>query len=1612
MAGNIELLAAYNSGATGAGTHTVTLSKGPTLNTLYCIANSHGLMTIDGGTGGWVEITSNVNNIDYKIWRLDSPSSSKTSISFSHYNGNSVELSAVVFQAHVDSGGTPYYSTRQNDLTNRNGLTSIGTGLHTYSGETVSLAVFNVCGNSGVLSTSMDLTAYDLGFTELADTGMAQSSYGDSRIWVAINESTGSLSNNGVTATVGGTTWNSGVDSFGGMISLKLLAAPSGGPTPADNLGITDNVAVVKSMARTVSDSLPITDSMTASASGVVSKSQSEAVGITDNVSATLTPGGGGGASGGTNLEVLAQYTNGGTGVTTHTINLSHGPQLNTLYLVAMCSGMMTVDGGTGGWTQVASTVNSTDQKIWKLDSPSSSKTSVTVTTSVGTALAAVVFQAHVDSGITPYVSPYFNALNGRIGQSSIGTGLHTYSGKTATIAYFSQNGNSGALNGSQDLTSFDLGFTTFGKSGMARSSTGDCNIWLAVNTSTGSLSNSGVSATTAVPWDTGSDGYGGILSIGLLPVSGGPAPADNLGITDSVAVVKAVDRPIADSVGLTDSLSVDSNGVKNVTISDSLGITDAANRSLIPAGGSTQNSFRILAQYNESTPTLTRTITLSQAASLGSLFVIANSASLMSVSSDNTNWVQVGSYVNGNDLKIWRLDSGFYGAGKTSVTITTNVSVNVAAVVFEAEVDTSQAPYYGPFTGAPGNTSGWSTGSHTFTGMTDALAVYCAASPFDFPGVDINSYDQSFTEVADSGYAPKGTTNGARVWLARKTVSTFSSQAVVATVNQPDVSSVIAAADSRAGVFAFKLLPTATPLSSSPADPVGITDSVLAQKNLNPFNQSVPDSVGITDSLTVAITRAVTIADSVGITDAAQRGGLSPTIAQENANPTGVQDRTWWSQGVENSFDLPAFARSSYYLPGQTAQFSVNYNSAFSFEVWRMGYYGGGNNNARKVYTGTGTPTAQPAAQTIPNSNGANDCSNWSVNASWAVPTDATPGWYYVLLYNAARTQFSWLLFCVSDALEKKDMVIVSSDSTWMGAYNYYGTNSPYQGGPSLYGNGGAMTGGSDARAYAVSLNRPVVTRFGIPQTHYFNSEYPFNRFIERMGFNVGYVTNEQVENDPTVLDGRKVIIFNGHNEYTSQTLNDKIRQLTSTTNVNILNFAGNDFFWRIRYGTLDGSDTTTKGRVIWCRKDTMSGPTGTGHVGGTPIVAGDWGGTWQDTRWQSGANGFQDVMGDYFKRNGVANESIQIPFAYKSLPIWRNCPAVQSLTSGQVVDLGAGTAGMEWDAPLAAGQGPPRVALSEATYTITSGIADINGQDYSGSGSLTHQMQMMRTVGGGYILNASTTQWAWGLDDNHDRGTAIANVTARQATLNLIYDFGIQTDDASLITALGLTVPTPLSNVGTAYAIPGSPGGGSFTKADNVGILDTVTADMIRNYQITITDSVGAADAPASPRDMPQALADALGITDAPTYTKDLNFSIADALGLTDNLTSSGISTKSVNLSDTLGITDTYLLNWDWSRSLGDGVSIGDSATGAIAVPLSKAISDLLGITDALARTAGMARPIADSVGLTDYVYAYKYVPGATKSFYWNGSSELPMTMTIWTGAAEVGVTVEGSV
>ncbi|WP_029135342.1 N,N-dimethylformamidase beta subunit family domain-containing protein [Nakamurella lactea] len=504
-------------------------------------------------------------------------------------------------------------------------------------------------------------------------------------------------------------------------------------------------------------------------------------------------------------------------------------------------------------------------------------------------------------------------------------------------------------------------------------------------------------------------------------------------------------------------------------------------------------------------------------------------------------------------------------------------------------------------------------------------------------------------------------------------------------------------------------------------------------------------------------------------------------TIAQEN-ELTGAPSSEWEITGA-GDYDNVGFPRQFSSNVGETVEFSCTTDGGgVVLDIYRIGYYGG--DGWHKVTSLVNTAITQPTPTTIPSSNGGISCSNWSVTASWDIPSDATTGLYVGVYRNAAGNDASYIPFVVRDDARQADIIIKTSETTWALAYNYYGGPAAPLAGKSLYGSGGPL-GDITTRAQAVSYDRPVVTRQGVTQTYWLACEAPMIRWAERMGYNVKYVASRDLDDDPSRIAGAKILVSSGHDEYWTTGMRDTVEAFRNSGG-HVLFQSGNEVFWRTR---LDSTDPN----VMWCFKDTQDGPGG--HDGGTAIDPVFWTGSWSDTRWV-GRKPTNTLNGTYFRMNGVNDKTATFDHtaAYASHPMWRNTV----LASGSSFSV-AGIIGFEadeYDPP--AGINPVR--LGQTIVTGTNIRADDNGEFYTLPGNIDWGICSQRRSSGAVVIGFGTCQWSWGLDATHDRGSNVANLNIQQAEYNILRDLGanpatphsgIVTSSPAALTAYG-TAPT----------------------------------------------------------------------------------------------------------------------------------------------------------------------------------------------------------------------------
>jgi len=514
-------------------------------------------------------------------------------------------------------------------------------------------------------------------------------------------------------------------------------------------------------------------------------------------------------------------------------------------------------------------------------------------------------------------------------------------------------------------------------------------------------------------------------------------------------------------------------------------------------------------------------------------------------------------------------------------------------------------------------------------------------------------------------------------------------------------------------------------------------------------------------------------------------------TIAQENQLPGSPVSA--WNVASGGDLNLCGFATNISVNQGDTESFSITDNSsvAYTISIFRLGYYQG--LGARLVTTiNSPTITVQPAPLTNATS-GMIDCGNWSVSASWTVPTNATSGLYIAdLMKNGVPD--SQIPFVVRDDADHSQILYQTSDSTWE-AYNSYGGNSLYE---SASGGLGANDDGNTPRAYEVSYNRPFVNRGeneGPQEGYIFGSEYPMIRFLEENGYDVSYATDVDTARYPSHLLDHQIILTSGHDEYWSQ---EQLDNMTAARNagINMALFSGNEGFWRIQWAP-STDPSATPWRTIICYKATLSDEI-VNPAGETTFT-----GAWRDPRFpaywsQEPENAFNGTISEV---NGVRNDSLSVSYPDSLDRFWRNT-SVATMAPGDTTTFPAGTLGYEWDEDLDNGFRPAGlIDLSQQTMDVSPKLTLDYGGNY-GDGTATHSMTLYRAASGALVFSAGQTQWSWGLDTNHDRSGGPVQPAMQQATINLLADMGVQptTLIAGLVTATASTDFTPPTSTITA--------------------------------------------------------------------------------------------------------------------------------------------------------------------------------------------------------------------
>jgi hypothetical protein len=559
----------------------------------------------------------------------------------------------------------------------------------------------------------------------------------------------------------------------------------------------------------------------------------------------------------------------------------------------------------------------------------------------------------------------------------------------------------------------------------------------------------------------------------------------------------------------------------------------------------------------------------------------------------------------------------------------------------------------------------------------------------------------------------------------------------------------------------------------------------------------AAPGGPGTADPTTLNFLRPSAGASTSGVS--ALAAVASPNAIVLENQKQGTPESVWLINEADSSIE--GYAAQFTIDNGERVDFKINTDARnYRIDIYRIGYYGGdGARLVTSINKNLATAQIQPVPLFDPTTKLV-DAGNWSVSASWDVPVDAVSGVYFAELTRLDTGGRNIIPFIVRDDQNPSDITFQTSDTTWQ-AYNWWGGYNFY---------GGIDQAGRIGRSYAVSYNRPIITRDGGfaagPQDFIFGVEYPAIRWLEQNGYDVNYISGIDTARDGAQLLNSKVFLSVGHDEYWSADQRDNV-EAARDAGVNLAFLSGNEVYWQTRWAnSIDGTGTPYKTLVsykeIWANTNV--------DTGGTTS-------TWRDPQFGSGEPE-NALTGTMFTVDSYRLDTITIPYNLSNFRFWSNT-AVADIQPGQVYSLVPNLLGYEWDSDVDNGFRPAGlINLSSTTVDVNTLLLDYGNT--TGSGTATHSLTLYRAPSGALVFGAGTVYWSWGLDSHHDNEETPTDPNVQQAMVNLFADMGVQPQTlmASLAVASQTTDHTAPTSTVTSPAASGS-----FTAAQPITITGT---------------------------------------------------------------------------------------------------------------------------------------------------------------------------------------------
>lgn len=262
--------------------------------------------------------------------------------------------------------------------------------------------------------------------------------------------------------------------------------------------------------------------------------------------------------------------------------------------------------------------------------------------------------------------------------------------------------------------------------------------------------------------------------------------------------------------------------------------------------------------------------------------------------------------------------------------------------------------------------------------------------------------------------------------------------------------------------------------------------------------------------------------------------------------------DRGWDRDRLRSP--VRAYLATASVEPGEVVGLRGHGDGAVDVEWYRLGWYGGAG--ARLLRVDHDVHLRKQPSATVSSQTGLVEA-NWTPVLGTEAPLGAPSGMLLVVLRQAGKAVASTPVVLRPSPMSARraPVLFISAAATWQ-AYNKWG-------GFDLYSAKWTVPATQGKRAAVVSFDRPYLRDGGAGFLRRW--ELQFIRWMERNGRDVEYIADVDLEQHPSLVDGRRLLVMAGHPEYWSRPMRERVEAAVATgTNVAFL--TANEIYWQTR--------------------------------------------------------------------------------------------------------------------------------------------------------------------------------------------------------------------------------------------------------------------------------------------------------------------------------------------------------------------------------------------------------------------------------------------------------------